>query len=279
MSEKSIYISAKDHLVSGENFHLLYDPAFEMLLTNPRPENEDLEKYYQSENYISHTDNKSGLVSFLYQTIKGYSLKKKVKLIKKLNHGSGKLLDIGAGTGDFLVAANKKDWQVFGVEVNENARSLAKKKSILLESKIDSYTNQKFDVVTMWHVLEHISDYRDVLQKCHALLNKNGVLVIAVPNYKSYDAQYYKNYWAAYDVPRHLWHFSKNSLPKILQNLFNLISIKPMIFDSFYVSLLSEKYKTGKTFSLKALWVGFQSNRSAKQTKEYSSLIYCFRKR
>lgn len=278
MSQKPIYSTAKDHLVSGEEFQLLYDAEFDMLHTNPRPAEEDLGKYYASENYISHTDEKKGVISFLYQTVKGYALKNKINLVHKLNKGSGKLLDIGAGTGDFLVVAKNKGWEIAGVEVNKKARILAKEKSVPLKSRIEDFTDQKFDVITMWHVLEHISNYKEVLQTCQSLLNENGVLVIAVPNYKSYDAQYYKNNWAAYDVPRHLWHFSRQSLPKILKDTFHLICIKPMVFDSFYVSLLSEKYKTENNFSLKALWIGLQSNLKAIRTKEYSSLMYCFRK-
>lgn len=279
MSQKTVYISAKDYLVSGEEFQLLHDPEYDMLVTNPRPAEENLGSYYQSENYISHTDEKKGIVSFLYQAVKGYSLKKKVNLIKTLNNGSGKLLDIGAGTGDFLVAAKNKGWDISGVEVNEKARALAKEKAVPLKRTIENFTNEKFDVITMWHVLEHISNYKEILETCQSLLNENGVLVIAVPNYKSYDAQHYKNYWAAYDVPRHLWHFSRKSLAIIIENTFQLISTKPLLFDSFYVSLLSEKYKTGSNFSLKALWIGLQSNIKAMKTKEYSSLIYCFRKR
>ena len=278
MSQHPVYISAKDHLVSGEEFQLLYDSEFEMLVTDPRPENKDLGKYYESENYISHTDKKKGIVSFLYQTVKKYSLQKKVKLIHKLNTGSGKLLDVGDGTGDFLMAAKNTGWEISGVEINESARNLAKKKSVLLESSINNFNGQKFDVITMWHVLEHISNYQEVLQTCHSLLKENGTLIIAVPNYKSYDANYYKSHWAAYDVPRHLWHFSRSSLPKILKNTFHLHCEKPMMFDSFYVSLLSEKYKTGTNFSLKAFLVGLRSNINAMKTKEYSSLIYCFKK-
>ncbi len=278
MIQNPVYISAKDYLVSGEEFQLLYDSEFEMLITNPRPQNEELAKYYESENYISHTDKKQGVVSFLYQTVKKYSLHKKVKLIQKLNKGSGKLLDVGAGTGDFLVAAKSKGWEISGVEVNENARNLAREKSVSLNNSINSFNDQKFDVITMWHVLEHISNYQEVLQTCYSLLKEHGILVIAVPNYKSYDAKYYKSHWAAYDVPRHLWHFSRTSLPKLLKDTFHLICEKPMIFDSFYVSLLSEKYKSAKNFSLKAFVVGLRSNIKAKRTKEYSSIIYCFKK-
>ncbi|MAZ72001.1 MAG: methyltransferase [Flavobacteriaceae bacterium] len=249
-----------------------------MLITSPRPSQEDLGKYYESDNYISHTDEKKGLVSFLYQSVKNYSLTRKVDLIHKLTNTSGSVLDIGAGTGDFLVTAKNKGWNISGVEVNKKARALAAKKMVVLEESIQKFSTKKFDAITMWHVLEHIPNYNEILDICHSLLKENGVLIIAVPNYKSYDAKHYKNYWAAYDVPRHLWHFSRNSLSKILNTNFNLIATKPMIFDSFYVSLLSEQYKTGNNFSLKAFWIGLLSNIKAWTTNEYSSLVYCFKK-
>ncbi len=278
MSQKPIYCTAKDHLVSNEEFQLLLDTQLEMLITSPRPSQEDLGKYYESDNYISHTDEKKGLVSFLYQSVKNYSLTRKVDLIHKLTNTSGSVLDIGAGTGDFLVTAKNKGWNISGVEVNKKARALAAKKMVVLEESIQKFSTKKFDAITMWHVLEHIPNYNEILDICHSLLKENGVLIIAVPNYKSYDAKHYKNYWAAYDVPRHLWHFSRNSLSKILNTNFNLIATKPMIFDSFYVSLLSEQYKTGNNFSLKAFWIGLLSNIKAWTTNEYSSLVYCFKK-
>jgi 2-polyprenyl-3-methyl-5-hydroxy-6-metoxy-1,4-benzoquinol methylase len=278
LTQKPLFLTTKDFLVSGEEFQLQYDADYEMLRTYPQPALKDVGAYYESENYISHTDDKKGLVASLYQIVKNYSLKKKVRLVTKLSDGEGKLLDIGAGTGDFLVTAKKKGWQVSGVEVSKNARKRAAQKKVSLEDSVDTFKGEKFDVITMWHVLEHISNYQEVLSKCHELLVEEGVLIVAVPNYKSYDANYYKKYWAAYDVPRHLWHFSKTSLPKVLKDSFQLSAIKPMLFDSFYVSLLSEKYKTGNSFSLKALWIGLWSNLRAIKTKEYSSLIYCFKK-
>ncbi len=268
----------KDFLVSGESFALKYDSDKELLVTTPKPSDASLPSYYESEEYISHTDKKKGWFSFLYQTVKGYSLKKKVQLISELNNGQGVLLDVGAGTGDFLKAAKDKNWKVSGVEVNEKAKALAEEKGIYLNNQITDLKDEKFDVITLWHVLEHIPNLEETCKKLESLLTINGTLLIAVPNYKSYDATHYKQFWAAYDVPRHLWHFSQGAMKKMFSSNLKLVKTKPMIFDSFYVSLLSEKYKTKKKFSIKALWIGFKSNLKAKRTTEYSSLIYCFKK-
>lgn len=276
--EKHSEYRIKDFLVSGEEFSLIPNEKFGFLETYPRPGSEDLPSYYESKSYISHTDTKNGLLPFLYQTVKKYSLKKKARLIKKLNSGVGDLLDIGAGTGDFLMSASVRGWNVSGVEPSEAARKVAMDKGLLLRPSIDELEGQYFDVITLWHVLEHIPDLEESLQKIQSLLKPNGVLIVAVPNLNSWDANYYKSYWAAFDVPRHLWHFSKTSLMKLITPKLRLVKIKPMVFDSFYVSLLSEKHKTGTSFSLKAFWIGLRSNWSARSTGEYSSLIYCFKK-
>ncbi|MDP2686887.1 MAG: class I SAM-dependent methyltransferase [Aequorivita sp.] len=272
------YLSVKDYLVSGESFDLVYDSDLDFLKTIPQPNTEDLPKYYESNDYISHTDEKSGLFSNLYQFVKKWSLHKKTKLIFDQNNGVGTLLDIGAGTGDFLKVAKEKGWQVYGMEPNKNAMKLASEKGIELKSTLNDFDGKQFDVITLWHVLEHIPNLNETILKLSNLVKPNGTLIIAVPNFKSFDAKHYGKFWAAFDVPRHLWHFSKESIEKLFAENFKLHSIKPMIFDAFYVSLLSEKYKTGNKFSLKAIWIGLQSNLKAKQTKEYSSHIYCFKK-
>lgn len=277
--KKEIYLSTKDFLVSGESFDLLYDSDREMLITHPMPEANLLGKYYESEQYISHTDNSKGVFSFLYQVVKKWSLQKKVRLILTHNKKPGSLLDVGAGTGEFLKAAKEKSWRVAGVEPNRNAVALAKEKGISLYPELSDLKNQKFDVISLWHVLEHISNLEEVVEELGQLLNPKGILVIAVPNYNSYDAKYYKENWAAFDTPRHLWHFSKNSIVKLFKTDFKLRKIEPMVFDSFYVSLLSEKYKTGKNFSLKAFWIGLLSNLKGIRSKEYSSHIYIFERR
>ena len=275
---QTIYIKTKDFLVSGEEFSLLYDLDRELLITHPQPKIESLSKYYESEEYISHTDNNKGIVSFLYQFVKTNALQKKTKLIKTLNNGEGGLLDIGAGTGDFLKHAKKTGWVINGVEPNKGARELASKKGIELESNIDDIKGKTFDVITLWHVLEHLPNLEETIDKIENLLKPGGTLIIAVPNFKSYDAKYYKTFWAAFDVPRHLWHFSKKSMERLFSDKLALFKTKPMIFDSYYVSLLSEKNKTGKQNLIKAFLIGLRSNITAWKTKEYSSLIYCFKK-
>ncbi len=276
--QKYTYITTKDFLVSGESFELKYDPELEMLVTTPQPTLEKLPDYYESDAYISHTDSEKGLLPFLYQKVKQRALKKKVQLITKLNKGTGSILDIGAGTGEFLKVASEKGWKIYGAEPNEKARSISEKKDVFLKESFTEFSNQKFDVITLWHVLEHVPNLHEAISQIENLLKPGGTLLIALPNYKSYDANYYKEFWAAYDVPRHLWHFSKESMNKLFSDEIKLVNIKPMVFDSFYVSLLSEKYITGSTFSLKAFWIGLWSNMSAWTSKEYSSHIYCFKK-
>lgn len=277
-NQENIYLSTKDYLISGSEFQLVHDPILDMLKTTPQPKLEDLSKYYESEDYISHTDNNKGIFAYLYQSVKKWSLQKKAKLIFRENGTLGSLLDVGAGTGDFLKIAKDKGWLVQGMEPNEKAKKLAVEKGVTLKPSLLDFEDQNFDVVTMWHVLEHVPNLEETIQKLGALVKPGGVLIIAVPNFKSYDAKYYGKFWAAFDVPRHLWHFSKKSLELLFAEEFNLQKVKPMIFDSFYVSLLSEKYKNETKFSLKALMVGLKSNLKAISTKEYSSHIYCFKK-
>ncbi|WP_108804606.1 bifunctional 2-polyprenyl-6-hydroxyphenol methylase/3-demethylubiquinol 3-O-methyltransferase UbiG [Aquimarina sp. Aq107] len=269
------YIECKDFTVSGEKFKLYEDKDLDMLITLPKPDVENLGKYYESDDYISHTDSKRSFFEKLYHLVKKYSLNKKVKLISSLNQGSGTLLDIGGGTGDFLVQAGLKGWQVKGVEPNEQAREIARKKKIILEPNTTDLPSHNYDVVTMWHVLEHVPDLEIQVKELKRLVKPGGYIIIAVPNFKSFDAGYYKSFWAAYDVPRHLWHFSKTSIEKLFaKENINLKKIVPLVFDSFYVALLSEKYKNGAMNYFRAVWIGFLSNVKAKGSKEYSSHIY-----
>ena len=276
--EGSIYISTKDYFKSQEAFDLVLDSSTGILITTPQPAPEDLAGYYESQAYISHSNTQKGIVPFLYRLVQKWSLKNKINLINSLSNHKGALLDIGAGTGNFCETSKQNFWDVYGVEPSEKAREVAAKKNIFLHQSIEDFTGQQFDVITLWHVLEHLPDLENTITAIQKLLKPNGVLIVAVPNYNSFDAKHYKRFWAAYDVPRHLWHFSQNSMSQLFSENMKLLKTKPMIFDSFYVSLLSEKYKTGNSFAIKALWIGFLSNISALSTKEYSSLIYCFKK-
>lgn len=252
---------------------MMLDPEFNMLKTQPEPKN--LEDYYDSESYISHKDSGGTLIEKLYQYVKRYSIKRKVDLINAYGNHNKKLLDIGAGTGSFLEIAKKKDWETYGIEPNEIARDLAADKGLSIKENINSIKEDGFQVITMWHVLEHLSNLDTQIDKIRSLLKEDGTLILAVPNFQSYDAKYYKQYWAAYDVPRHLSHFSQKAIKLIFaKHGMKVIKVKPMIFDSFYVSLLSEKYKWGKVNFIRAFFIGLRSNLRAWKTKEYSSLIY-----
>lgn len=273
-----VYLETKDYTLTGESFKLLHDPVLDMLVTEPQPEN--LAIYYESEDYISHTDAKKSLVDKIYHTVKGYNLKSKLSLIDSYASSNKRLLDVGAGTGDFLAVAKKYGWEVAGVEPNELARLKSGEKGVALLQNLDSIpTSDKYEVITLWHVLEHLPDLESQIAKLVGLLTDNGTLVVAVPNFKSFDAQYYKEFWAAFDVPRHLWHFSKRSVQSIFaKHGMKLVRTKPMFFDAFYVALLSEKYKNVKQNFIKAFWIGLMSNIRALGSKEYSSLIYILKK-
>ncbi|MBI6116093.1 class I SAM-dependent methyltransferase [Salegentibacter maritimus] len=276
MANKKFHVICKDHLVSGEEFRLQLRSDFAILETIPKPEN--VSAYYQSEDYISHTDASKSFTDKIYHVVKNFMLLQKLKWIHKVSKGNN-LLDIGAGTGDFLVTAKKKEWNVAGVEPNTQARKLAQEKGIELKEDLTQFKDASFDVISMWHVLEHVPDLDSQIENLARLLKPNGVAVIAVPNFKSFDAKHYRKFWAAYDVPRHLWHFSQQGITELFKkHNFKKIQTKPLVFDSFYVSLLSEKNKTGQPNMLRAFKIGLQSNLKAQNTSEYSSLVYFFQK-
>ncbi|WP_339889598.1 class I SAM-dependent methyltransferase [uncultured Flavobacterium sp.] len=274
-SPNNVFIKVKDHTVSKESFDLLLDEELQLLKTSPQPSLDILPSYYESEDYISHTDSKRTLFEKLYHLVKTNALKNKVALISKENSQKGKLLDIGAGTGDFLTQAKNDGWICVGIEPNEKAKNISISKGVSFTNTLDELENNSFDVITMWHVLEHVPDLENQIKTLKRLLKPNGTIIIAVPNYKSFDAKHYKSFWAAYDVPRHLWHFSKISIQKLFNKEdLQLKKVKPMWFDSFYVCLLSEKYKSGKMNFVKGFFFGFLSNCSGLLKKEFSSHIY-----
>ena len=268
------FLNVKDHSVSQETFELLYDKNLDMLITHPQPSLEKLPSYYESVNYISHTDGNKSLFEKMYQFVKTIALKNKLKLINAESQ-KGRILDIGAGVGDFLSVCKSNGWEIVGIEPSEKAKTIALNKGVSFVENLSDLENNSFDVITMWHVLEHVPDLENQISELKRLIKGNGTIIIAVPNFKSFDANHYKEFWAAYDIPIHLWHFSKNAIQKLfaVQNL-ELQKVLPMKFDSFYVSLLSEKYKTGKMNYIKAFFIGLKSNWKGNQNSEYSSHIY-----
>lgn len=277
ISNSKPFLKVKDFSVSGEVFELLYNPDYDMLITHPQPSIQDLPRYYESDDYISHTDGKRTLFEKLYHFIKKIALNNKLSLINSCGE-KGNLLDIGAGTGDFLSVAKNNGWNIIGIEPSDKAKTIAINKGVTFVDQISNIADNSIDVVTMWHVLEHVPDLEHQISELKRIIKPNGSIIIAVPNFNSYDANHYKEYWAAFDVPIHLWHFSKTAIQKLFnEKNLRLTKTLPMKFDSFYVSLLSEKYKTGKMNFIKAFFIGLKSNWVAKRNFEYSSHIYVFK--
>ena len=274
LSNTKHFLNVKDHSVSQETFELLHDEELDMLITHPQPSLEKLPSYYESVDYISHTDGNKSLFEKMYQFVKAIALKNKLKLINSQS-SKGRILDIGAGVGDFLTVAKNDGWETIGIEPNDKAKTIAKNKGVSFAESLSELESNSFDVITMWHVLEHVPNLENQIKELKRLVKPSGTVIIAVPNFKSFDAEYYGKFWAAYDIPIHLWHFSKTAIKKLFANEdLELKEVLPMKFDSFYVSLLSEKYKTGKMNFIKAFLIGWKSNWKGSQNSEYSSHIY-----
>ena len=272
------HLSCVDHNYSNDVFNITSCNKCSFKFTNPRPTSDTIYKYYKSDNYISHTSSKKGLFNKVYHLVRNYQFGYKYRLIKKNlpRTENLSLLDFGCGTGDFLNYCHLKGMQCHGVEKDDGARNMGKNHfNLPIHEELEEIESkkEKFDVITLWHVLEHIEDFKMLLTRLKKLLNDNGLLILGLPNHNSFDAHVFKENWVAYDVPIHLSHFSQNNIKSLVQALsFNSLSTKPLFFDAYYISLLSAK-KKGKSllFGLKS---GVMSNIKAKKTSEYSSLAY-----
>jgi 2-polyprenyl-3-methyl-5-hydroxy-6-metoxy-1,4-benzoquinol methylase len=270
-----------DYSVSKKTFVIDECLDCKFLFTNPRPDEEDMSQYYISDNYISHTNNKIGLFNFLYQLVRKYAIRSKTNLLIKTT-ATKKHLDIGCGTGEFLYSCANKGIECYGIEPSKIAREKAQKNynlNVTGNTDLSQFEANKFDSVSMWHVLEHLYDLNGTVEKLSKIINKNGNIIIAVPNHKSLDAKLYKKWWAAWDLPIHLNHFSPSNIKMLLERHDFILEKKiGMKFDSFYVSLLSNQYKSGRKQYLKGCTFGLFSNISALLGfTEYSSTIYIFK--
>lgn len=277
------FADVKDYTVSHETFQLLKCTNCEFLFTSPRPDDAVLGRYYLSPEYVSHTAKATTLFDKLYEITREFALKWKLTLVKKFVGGVAKkpnALDYGCGTGFFLKTLKENGFNIAGVEPSSIARSAAENNTgIKISESIDTVTDT-FDIISLWHVLEHVGELNELLGKLKTRLAERGTIFIAVPNYKSNDAKLYGTQWAGFDVPRHLWHFEQKTMTQLLANHnFKVIEKIPMKLDAFYVSMLSEKYKAGKqsifSFS-KGLINGWISNLKASD-KNYSSILYIVR--
>lgn len=276
------YLDVKDYTVSQKMFQIVTCKSCGFKFTNPRPNKNEIGEYYKAESYISHTNTSKGIIDKMYHAVRKYTLKDKINLINNQYPDKGKLLDVGCGTGLFLNEAREDGWTVDGIEPDAGARKIAEEinKTRIKSEVLTSFKNEEFNIITMWHVLEHVHELNDTINWLKERLTENGSLIVAVPNYESKDAETYQAQWAAYDVPRHLYHFSQKSIKQLFeQKGLQLEKTIPMKFDSFYVSMLSTKYQEGKINYLRAFVDGIKSNLNAKNAEgNYSSLIYVFRK-
>ncbi len=278
-------LEAKDYTVSQEIFEIWECEDCKLRFTQNIPDKESIGKYYDSPEYISHSNTKKGFVNNVYHKVRNITLKSKRELVQKQSAlKKGVLLDIGAGTGAFLNEMKKAGWDVQGIEPDASARKNAKENynlDLQTEDAFNTIETESIDVITLWHVLEHVHDLHGYINQFMRLLKPKGTLFIAVPNFTSDDAQNYGAHWAAYDVPRHLYHFSPRSMDLLMDNHgFIITAQKPMWFDSFYVSMLSEKYEVGSTNYIKAMLSGLKSNvKATGNTSRCSSIIYVIRKK
>ncbi|MCL6258401.1 methyltransferase domain-containing protein [Aquiflexum sp. TKW24L] len=275
-----------DFSISKENFMLCKCTSCNLIFTNPRPDKISIGKYYESEDYISHHNKSTNIVNIIYKWVRNITLKKKVSWLNNYSHKKGSLLDIGCGTGEFLSLAKKNGWKISGIEPNKTARKIATKKKLSIQKNLeDIKKDQKFDIISLFHVLEHVHDLRKTGKKIISHLNDNGRVFIAVPNINSYDASSYGSFWAAWDVPRHLYHFSQETINAFAKEVgMEIVAQEPMVFDSYYVSLLSEKYlKPEINFLSKlinAYIKGYKSNAwSRKNNNDFSSILYILKKK
>ncbi len=275
----TLYLSTRDFMVTQEEFNIYKCKNCTFLFTQPVPS--DISRYYQSTEYLSHHSDATNLISLLYNKVRNQQLEYKLSLIQTYASGNH-LLDYGCGTGSFLKHSKDNGYHISGLEVDNDARTIAESitSQHIFSDQNDLPADASFDIITLWHVLEHLSDPLAKLKYFQSCLNVGGILVLALPNFHSWDADHYSEYWAAYDVPRHLFHFSRSSIHKMAaQTNFSVNGIHPLKYDAFYVSLLSEQYKGRSIMRYPFAFInGLRSNFYARTSGEYSSLVYILQK-
>lgn len=274
-------MKVKDYFLTQEEFELFQCDHCGLVFTVPRPAPEVIGNYYKSDEYYSHQQNSKGFIPKIYERVKSVNLRGKVAMATS-DMVKGRLLDIGCGVGDFLLQVKKLGWEVMGIEPSEQAANIAQSRlgfTLLKPADYEKLPDQSFDVITMWHVLEHVDDLKSQTKELKRLLRPGGRLVIALPNYQSFDCQYYNDKWAAWDVPRHLNHFTQDCLQGILNaNDFKYLDTQRLIWDAYYISFLSEKYLGHSLPLIRGAWVGLKSNCKARRSGMYSSLVYRYEK-
>uniref|UniRef100_UPI004047E5E9 methyltransferase domain-containing protein n=1 Tax=Roseivirga sp. TaxID=1964215 RepID=UPI004047E5E9 len=274
-----VKLESRDYFLTKQQFRIVTCSNCSLSFTNPRPEITELQKYYKSDNYISHSNKANNLTNLLYKLVRSFTLWQKYKLISRSLENPSHVdhLDYGCGTGHFINYTNSKGWNSIGYEPDSSA---IKNNNQLIFNDISKISkDHTFDVITLFHVLEHVSELNETLHLLISKLKPNGTLLLALPNHKSADAIHYAEYWAGYDLPRHLYHFSQESIDQLsIKHGIKIERTVPMFFDSFYVSILSEKYRNSNFAFLKGIFNGMRSNMKARNGMEYSSLVYLLKR-
>ena len=274
VEQKETHIEVVDHFLTKETFTIKKTPIKGLLKTHPAPSKNKIKGYYSEDKYISHNSNTPGAFFFMYRFIRRVNFRFKYWLMNK-KELFNKTLDFGSGDQYFIQQLELRNHNVVGIDPLKSNISKQVFDSVFNES----LDGKNFSCITAWHSLEHVHELENIIARFHKILDDNGRVIVAVPNYRSFDARFYKSFWAAYDVPRHLWHFDKQSIKKVFSNNgFSFIKSAPLLFDSYYVSLLSEKYKKSTFRIFNSIVLGTASNIAAFFTKEYSSNIFVFKK-
>jgi 2-polyprenyl-3-methyl-5-hydroxy-6-metoxy-1,4-benzoquinol methylase len=285
LSEKVIIkFGCTDHFISKEEFKIAQCQKCGFQFTQDSPEEKEIGRYYESEEYISHSNTSKGLSNKLYRFARSFMLRRKLSIVNKITiKKSGSILDIGSGTGHFAYTMKRSGWQVTGIEINDKAREFSKVQfglDVISPDEIPSLKPESFDCITLWHVLEHFHDPFKYAAEIHRLLKPGGTCLIALPNSDSFDAEYYKEFWAAYDVPRHLWHFNPETFTLFAEKTgFRVTEIRNLPLDVFYISSLSEKYKKSSLPFIKGMVrAKFYTLRAFFNNERSSSVIYILKK-
>lgn len=280
-SNSTELLTCKDYVSTNELFNIVQCKSCSLQFTNPRPSEIEIGKYYQSDKYISHSGSEKknlGLMYKVYDIVRNFSIKNKLKRIKKFNN-QGRLLDLGCGMGYFINGVkNDKTFQFDAADISVEAIKYVKDTfaiDVMNESNLNTIPSNTYDVITQWHVLEHVHRLEERMQFLKRILKENGTMFIAVPINNSFDSKHYKKFWDGYDVPRHLLHFNRKSFAELInKHKFKIVAEKPLIFDAPYISMRSEIHQGNKFSMIKGAIIGTISNISALFTNNYSSIMF-----
>lgn len=281
-SSFSDFLTCEDYVATNERFKLIKCSSCDFVFTSPRPESDKCSKYYESSKYISHQDEDNSLIIKLYRLVRNRNMKWKINTIEKYHTNKGQLLDYGCGLGDFLNYSKQQGWNSVGLDISENARKTVKERyniDVFPNSDIFKLDEKSKEVISLWHVLEHVYNLDETLNEFKRILKDNGTLFIALPNRQSWDGNHYKNYWDGYDVPRHIYHFTPKDLEVLMKRIgFKIVEKQGMFFDAFYICMRSEMHKGNKLKFILGGIKGMISNIKAYKSNNYSSILYIIKK-